>query len=663
MSNFRFCWLHVSDIVTHKNSDAQCLVTKVNEKKKTALLEVISKKCPAFTVKWAEIEKNCTGTIIHWDPINGHGLIWSSDKEEYFVEKDAIAAAGFKALRVNERVQFIGYYDRCPRAAAVHSSSGQVVNYEKWSLPQNKSLEDLQTLPPLQNDGERLIGVVAIWGSNGRGWIVVPHRQPIYARDYDVVAKGRKALCKDMIVEFEVKAQDEDSVFASKITSPEKEAICIETGIARKYLLTTNTVPDEKKHYMGVVKIWKQDQGVIQKICDGGYVGVSGQDGVMWDSDCYEKSLLVGDRVRFCIRSYKNTEMAIEVTHDNGLKYDINYSKKRMKVARTGDGVFLATSPPDGSSIRGPIRGIVQEWRASKLAGTVESELGNIVYVHMGAIQSSDTKPGLKERDTVEFYLRGNVDASMLIAEHVTKPFNVIYSIPTSHSKKDGDPMKTGQWRCEICNLNLSSRVTLTSHLNGRAHLKRQKETEDLKHAAEKPADTTIYLDPSSHLFCACCLWQGIDEDDFLNHVDTPEHTKSEGFYGSDPELEELPEGYMYHCRACNKKMATLDNWMKHEPGKKHKHMMDLASMKYRECTLCNVVFTGRKHMVDHINGRRHQDRVSEVGRDPHGDWEEYELERENAHRRFKRLLRKSRKRKNVDYGMDDDSPRKRRRL
>ena len=63
----------------------------------------------------------------------------------------------------------------------------------------------------------------------------------------------------------------------------------------------------------------------------------------------------------------------------------------------------------------------------------------------------------------------------------------------------------------------------------------------------------------------------------------------------------------MYHCRACNKKMATLDNWMKHEPGKNHKHMMDLASMKYKECTLCNVVFTGRKHMVDHINGRRHQ--------------------------------------------------------
>ena len=53
--------------------------------------------------------------------------------------------------------------------------------------------------------------------------------------------------------------------------------------------------------------------------------------------------------------------------------------------------------------------------------------------------------------------------------------------------------------------------------------------------------------------------------------------------------------------------MGTLDNWNKHVTGRKHRHKMALMEMKYTECPLCNVVFTGRAHMQDHIAGRKHR--------------------------------------------------------
>ena len=106
-------------------------------------------------------------------------------------------------------------------------------------------------------------------------------------------------------------------------------------------------------------------------------------------------------------------------------------------------------------------------------------------------------------------------------------------------------------------------------------------------------------------------MWQGKNDASFLAHLETKDHLEAEEYYGSDPELDELPEDYLYHCTACSKKMATLDNWTKHVAGKKHRHQMDLKMMKYKECPLCNVVFTGRQHMQDHIEGRKHHVSIS----------------------------------------------------
>ena len=86
--------------------------------------------------------------------------------------------------------------------------------------------------------------------------------------------------------------------------------------------------------------------------------------------------------------------------------------------------------------------------------------------------------------------------------------------------------------------------------------------------------------------------------------------------------------------------MVTLDNWEKHVGGKKHKHNIDMSLMKYKECTLCNVVFTGRHHMKDHIKGKKHRVYISFIleteiffkdnvkqngGHDPVGDWRDHE--------------------------------------
>merc|ERR1712018_1065372 len=114
----------------------------------------------------------------------------------------------------------------------------------------------------------------------------------------------------------------------------------------------------------------------------------------------------------------------------------------------------------------------------------------------------------------------------------------------------------------------------------------------------------------------------------------------------------------MFRCRCCQKKMATLDNWSKHALGKKHKHQLELKAMIYRECTLCNVVFAGRKHMVDHVAGKKHQDRSGENGKDPIGDYLDREEEEEERKRCFRKLVKKTRKRAfdDLDYDSYDDS-------
>eukprot|EP00492_Amphilonche_elongata_P000940 TRINITY_DN1551_c0_g1_i1.p2 TRINITY_DN1551_c0_g1~~TRINITY_DN1551_c0_g1_i1.p2 ORF type:complete len:118 (-),score=29.87 TRINITY_DN1551_c0_g1_i1:74-427(-) len=107
--------------------------------------------------------------------------------------------------------------------------------------------------------------------------------------------------------------------------------------------------------------------------------------------------------------------------------------------------------------------------------------------------------------------------------------------------------------------------------------------------------------------------------------------------------------------------MATLDNWEKHVAGKKHRHMMDLKLMKYKECPLCNVVFTGRQHMQDHVAGRKHHDRVIENrGKDPVGDWEDWERHEEKRRKKFRKKCRKLRRRRRAGNSNEDETYKKR---
>eukprot|EP00494_Astrolonche_serrata_P003843 UN03851 len=70
-------------------------------------------------------------------------------------------------------------------------------------------------------------------------------------------------------------------------------------------------------------------------------------------------------------------------------------------------------------------------------------------------------------------YVNVENEDTILWAEHVTSPFNVLYTVEKQLPKRLRiDPTKSGKFRCDLCNLNLTSEVTLKSHLNGKSTFK-----------------------------------------------------------------------------------------------------------------------------------------------------------------------------------------------
>ena len=107
------------------------------------------------------------------------------------------------------------------------------------------------------------IGVVCSWSpERKRGWIATHSNAPVYVRDSNIRARGDVCLIEGMLVEFEVEAQKQGGIYASKITCPGNDPICMETGKVRKliYQLNSKSVP-RKEYHLGVVKMWKGKRG------------------------------------------------------------------------------------------------------------------------------------------------------------------------------------------------------------------------------------------------------------------------------------------------------------------------------------------------------------------------------------------------------------------
>jgi len=203
------------------------------------------------------------------------------------------------------------------------------------------------------------------------------------------------------------------------------------------------------------------------------------------------------------------------------------------------------------------------------------------------------------------------------------------------------NPAKIGLYPCRICDVNLTSQITLETHLAGKNHKKKVKSWEVLRdkgelddwscellenaRVVEQIVDYGVeYLDPCSPFFCQYCITELPNEEEWYKHLETEEHKAYEAEWeGEDLEvLPDLGDDQMYKCRVCDKQMWQGEIWNNHVAGKQHTHKLKLASMKYRSCGLCGIEFTNPDQMSAHFVSRRHMDAVVlNQGVDPYSDW------------------------------------------
>lgn len=620
-------------------------VKSVDAAKHTVTCQVDGKEVEvAIDQLYQELE----GTCIEWIREKNSGKIAGDDGEEYIACGGDVIATGEKIVRPNSRVRFHGFWkDSEFGARNVTAPDGSPLTFEI----EHEEFEDLPVCP--KSLTQRMRGVVLEFKRvTGKGWIlpISQQTQAITVKERHIHAKGKRILPDFAIVEFNVDCNPSpdgsSKPFATEIGAPSAdgnsiEPIIFETGDVRKYLLKHGKLPEVKKIISGVIQKWNEEKmkGIILPDDHSKKLLVT-EDNIQW-GDGFERKIKLWTKVKFCPSvSQKGTRLATEVRKFEGGPLGEDPQLKAVGTMYVKVPKNPAPAPPMDL---GPVHeGVVGYWNETEGFGYIEKADGGDLYVHASVIQTDGYK-GLSPSDKVNFFIKKD-DERGTVAYHVTAPNNMMYYVPEMLDKSKLDPVKAGLFRCDVCGINLSSQVTLDTHLAGRNHKKKlekiqllnslpperlaemKREEEEKKRAKE----SIIYVDPASPFFCAYCIVELGSKADFRNHLRTTSHKHQERLHGGRvvTVLPHLPAGYMYRCKVCDKKMITGENWNKHVRGKQHKQKASMARIKYTRCELCDIEFTHPDQMEAHFISKRHYSAVNRNdGYDPHEDWAEDEYE------------------------------------
>jgi len=593
-----------------------------------------------------EPDEKHVGLVVQYVKEKGEGLIFGDNGVQYTGKSAEIVADGVKGLRPYTRVRF--FTERRAKwnapATKITAENGDPIQF---THPHEEALDDL---PPIDRAimDRRVRGMVWVWKlRKKRGWLLpLPPDKwaPISVRAENVVAKGDKNLREWAVVDFYVQMHDGHPM-AVQVGAPcdvpkRVKPVIFEIGEERGHIVKYGEKPRKERKQFGLVRKWDQERGTGVIVPEDGSRNFRFlEENVVWTNGA-EKKVPLWIRVQYSmIKKEGGHREAIRVSLANG--NPIGKRKQECLVVgqrRHDTETFFemetipAPSPPRD---RGRVRtGTVLSWNKDEQRGIIDSRSKGMVTALMSEVQSEEDPICLETGREVEFYY----DKGM--AYHITAPGNFMYSNAEAPTR---DPIKSGRYVCVLCNLSLSSQITLDTHLVGKAHRKRLEQQKMNKVLPKKRALTdlekrrrewegemveelpgTVYVDPSSPFFCPYCITELENQREYTVHCRSESHKHQERLHGGRVVtiLPQLPTGFLYRCKCCNKKMLTGGNWDKHIRGKQHKHKSAMSRLNYQSCDLCDVEFTSAHHMRDHFTGKRHRSAVRDNdGEDPHEDW------------------------------------------
>lgn len=175
---------------------------------------------------------------------------------------------------------------------------------------------------------------------------------------------------------------------------------------------------------------------------------------------------------------------------------------------------------------------------------------------------------------------------------------------------------------CNVCNISLSSQTVYDSHIQGKNHKKK------LNQPNESITNTPVLKEGavgSSNFRCDICDISVTSEEVLNTHLQGKNHRKklsqSIGFYGSTAVKKEVVGGSVnLRCDLCDITVTSQEILNTHMQGKNHKKKLSQGigsngnAVKSFHCDVCNVNTTDQNNLDMHLQGTKHNKMLRKMG-------------------------------------------------
>ena len=180
-------------------------------------------------------------------------------------------------------------------------------------------------------------------------------------------------------------------------------------------------------------------------------------------------------------------------------------------------------------------------------------------------------------------------------------------SVCQSQSLKTEEQAVVAKFKCEICDVELTSEVDLTNHQGGKKH--QSKLANNAKDAASS------FSQREGEFNCQLCRISLTGEESLRAHMAGKKHQAKQA--SPNPGSSETTRATnAFHCSLCDLTLSGPVDMEKHNAGKSHRAKLlqenddpsrHSQASKTLECAICNVKFSGNSDLVAHMSGKKHK--------------------------------------------------------
>lgn len=226
------------------------------------------------------------------------------------------------------------------------------------------------------------------------------------------------------------------------------------------------------------------------------------------------------------------------------------------------------------------------------------------------------------------WYKNNNLEKDSEYVENVLSICSDMSNLKISSSEDEAVPVSD---KCDVCDLVFTSQVHAKQHFEGRNHQKKSQSqpkailsnTAPENHFVDCP--TSINLSVNNEYKCDVCNVPLTSEVTAKQHFEGKKHQKNaqihskaavsnsplDDYFQDIHTQDDMPVINQDKCELCDVKFTSFTHASDHLKGKVHmKNFKTVSALKKNiklECDTCGVVFSGIVDAEAHFNGRKHQ--------------------------------------------------------